>query len=343
MADACLKQRAVLTKDQAIEKFRLSLTHSSKEKRPTAVSVSGAFNISEKTVRDIWSARTWHDDTLPLDVNRTPRPAKKIGRPPGKIDSKPRKPRTVKSLSSTPQTHATDNAEPNSPLYCASSDSSHDQAEIFDMSCDDFPTMSSQPAQKSYAVPPEQMQQLRSGLLHVCLHSAPSIKGHGPFASAHRAAASRPYVAVQEEQDSTSSPAYAPSHLMNPRPSLRLHVPAPPSLHPICGVQHPYSLPPSAYSLAPAQPEALNFLLFLPAQTLPRLPQQPFTQHRQHWQVAATVLCPPGSDFNPSQAHVRPPPPAHPPVPGLLAALLAMPPAAAACLLLAAAAAPRAV
>jgi hypothetical protein len=343
MADACLKPRAVLTKDQAIEIFRLSLTHSSNKKRPTAVSVSRAFNISEKTVRDIWSARTWHDETLPLDVNRTPRAAKKIGCPPGKIDSKPREPRTVKSLSSTPQTQATDNAEPNSPLYCASSDSSHDHSEILDMSCDDFPTISSQPAQKSYAVPPEQMQQLRPGLLHGRLHSAPSIKGHGPFASAHRAAAGRPYVAVQEEQDSTSSPAYAPPHLMNPRPSLPLHVQAPPSLHPICGVQHAYSPPPSAYSPAPARPGPCHPPLFLPAQTLPRLPPQCFTAHRQHWQVAATVPCPPGSDFNPSRVHVRPPPPAHPPAPGLLAALLAMPPAAAASLLLAAAAAPRAV
>jgi hypothetical protein len=339
MAHAWKKPSAVLTKGQAIDIFRLSLTHSSKEKKPTAVSVSRAFNINEKTVRDIWSARTWHDETLPLDVNRTPRAAKKIGRPPGKIDSKPRKPRTVKSLSSTPQTQATDNAEPKSPLNVASGDSSHDHSEIFDMSCDDFPTISSQPAQESFPVPPEQMQQICPGLLHGRLHSAPSIKGHGPFASAHRAAASRPYVAVQEEQDSTFSP--APSHLMSPWPSL----PAPPSLHPICGVQHPYSPPPSAYSPPPARPGSRHPPLFLPAQTLPRMPQQPFTAHRQHWQVAATVPCPPGSDFNPSQAppHVRPPPPAHPLVPGLLAALMAMPPAAAAFLLLAAAAAPRAV
>ena len=89
------KPSSVLTKDQAIEIFRLSLTHSSKEKRPTAVSVARAFNVSEKTVRDIWSARTWHNETLPLDVNRIPRAAKKIGRPHGRFDSKPRKPRTV--------------------------------------------------------------------------------------------------------------------------------------------------------------------------------------------------------------------------------------------------------
>jgi hypothetical protein len=154
MADACRKPRAVLTKDQAIEIFRLPLTHSSNEKRPTAVSVARVFNVNEKTVRDIWSARTWHDETLPLDVNRTPRAAKKIGRPPGRFDSKPRKPRTVKSLGSTPQTQATDNAEPNSPLNVASS---HDHSEILDLSCDDFPTISSQPARILFSVLPQQM------------------------------------------------------------------------------------------------------------------------------------------------------------------------------------------
>ena len=160
MAHACLKSRAVLTKDQAIEIFRLSLTHSSKEKRPTAVSVARAFNVSEKTVRDIWSARTWHNETLPLDVNRIPRAAKKTGRPPGRFDSKPRKPRTVKSLSSTPQTQATDNAEPKSPLNGTSGDSSRDQTEILDLSCEDFPTISSQPAQESLAAPPGPLEQM---------------------------------------------------------------------------------------------------------------------------------------------------------------------------------------
>jgi hypothetical protein len=173
MAHACKKPSAVLTKDQA-DIFCLSLTHSSKEKRPTATSVARAFNVNEKTVQDIWSARTWHDETPPLDVNRSPRAAKKIGRPPGRFDSKPRKPRTVKSLASTPQTQATDNAEPKSPLYCASGDSSRDQPEIIGLSCDDFPTISSKPAQESYAVEPEQMQQIGPGLLHGRLHSAPS-------------------------------------------------------------------------------------------------------------------------------------------------------------------------
>jgi hypothetical protein len=160
MAHACKKPSSVLTKDQAIEIFRLSLTHSSKEKRSTATSVARTFDVSEKTVRDIWSARTWHDETLPLDVNRTPRAAKKIGRPHGRFDSKPRKPRTVKSLSSTPQTQETDNAKLNSPLYCISGDSSSDQTEILDLSCEDFPTISSQPAQESLAAPPGPLEQM---------------------------------------------------------------------------------------------------------------------------------------------------------------------------------------
>jgi hypothetical protein len=165
MAHACKKPSSELTEYQA-NKFCLSLTHSSNKKRPTATSVARAFNVNEKTVQDIWSARTWCDETLPLDVNRTPRAAKKIGRPPVKIDSKPRKPRTVKSLASTQQTQATDNAEPKSPLYCASGDSSSDQPEILGLSCDDFATISSQPEQESFPVPAEEMQQIGPGLLH---------------------------------------------------------------------------------------------------------------------------------------------------------------------------------
>ena len=90
-----MKPTAVLTKDQAMEIFRLSLVQSSPKKRPTATSVSRAFSVSEKTVRDIWCGRTWHEETLPLDPNRSPRAARKIGRPIGRKDSGPRRPKNV--------------------------------------------------------------------------------------------------------------------------------------------------------------------------------------------------------------------------------------------------------
>ena len=89
-----LKPRAVLTSDQAIEIFRLSMPTESAKKRPTATSVARQFGVNEKTIRDIWSGRTWDDETLTLDFNRSPKKAKKTGRPLGCKDSVPRKLKT---------------------------------------------------------------------------------------------------------------------------------------------------------------------------------------------------------------------------------------------------------
>ena len=88
-----MKPRAVLTKEQVIEIFRYSLAHSSSNNRPTASSVAKQFRVSEKTIRDIWKARTWHVETLQLDPNRRPREMKKAGRPLGRKDSMPRRTR----------------------------------------------------------------------------------------------------------------------------------------------------------------------------------------------------------------------------------------------------------
>ena len=89
----CAKPRAVLTKEQAIDIFRLSTFNYSKASRPTATSVAKAFGVSEKTIRDIWNGRTWCEETLPLDSSRQPKPRKKAGRPLGRKDSAPRRPK----------------------------------------------------------------------------------------------------------------------------------------------------------------------------------------------------------------------------------------------------------
>ncbi len=59
---------------------------------PSAVSIAAYFDISEKAVRDIWTARTWSRETSYLDPTRTVK-LKQIGRPKGCRDSKPRKTR----------------------------------------------------------------------------------------------------------------------------------------------------------------------------------------------------------------------------------------------------------
>ena len=60
------KPRAVLTSDDAIRIFRVSLPSDLSNnggyhgtKRPSAVSVAREYNVSEKTVRDVWTGRTW--------------------------------------------------------------------------------------------------------------------------------------------------------------------------------------------------------------------------------------------------------------------------------------------
>ena len=86
------KPRTVLTKEQAIEIFRLLSPGRSK---PTAVSIAKHFGVSEKAIRDIWNGRTWHEATLPWDSNRRPKIALKTGRPLGRKDRAPRRRKTV--------------------------------------------------------------------------------------------------------------------------------------------------------------------------------------------------------------------------------------------------------
>ena len=55
-----------------------------------AAHVSKIYGVSEKAVRDIWTGRTWSKETWHLDASRS-RPLKKMGRPVGRQDTKPRK------------------------------------------------------------------------------------------------------------------------------------------------------------------------------------------------------------------------------------------------------------
>jgi hypothetical protein len=79
-----LKSRATLTEAQVLTIFRM---------KETAISTSCLakhFGVHVKTVRDIWSGRTWSRETWHLDPERIVRP-KNVGRPKGRKDSRPRK------------------------------------------------------------------------------------------------------------------------------------------------------------------------------------------------------------------------------------------------------------
>jgi hypothetical protein len=85
------KLRTRLTQEDVIEIYLCKQSHTS----PTFV--SRLCGVSEKTVRDIWSGRTWSKETCHLDPFRTVT-FKKIGRPAGSKDTKPRKARNTQSM-----------------------------------------------------------------------------------------------------------------------------------------------------------------------------------------------------------------------------------------------------
>ena len=71
----------------------------------SASRVSKKYGVSEKAVRDIWTGRTWSKETWHLDASRS-LPLKKMGRPVGRKDAKPRKPRIMhKKLDSSTLCH----------------------------------------------------------------------------------------------------------------------------------------------------------------------------------------------------------------------------------------------
>ena len=81
------KPQARLTEAQAIEIYQ------SRHKQKSATFISKLYGVNEKTVRDIWSGRTWSKETWFLDTSR-PALSKQVGRPRGRRDTKLRKSRT---------------------------------------------------------------------------------------------------------------------------------------------------------------------------------------------------------------------------------------------------------
>jgi hypothetical protein len=83
--NSALRTRAKLSESQAIAIFQIKKSSPS----TPAAEAANRFRISEKTVRDIWSGRTWTQETWHLDTSRI-LCHKHIGRPKGCKDSKPR-------------------------------------------------------------------------------------------------------------------------------------------------------------------------------------------------------------------------------------------------------------
>jgi hypothetical protein len=117
------RKRAVLTHQQAsmIFEMRGSVFNEAKSSRATAftarsVMVSRMFGVSSKTVRDIWNKRTWRHCTealwtkegndfrqfsstaWPIQVPQATTSLRRVGRPCGSKDTKPRKPRGARII-----------------------------------------------------------------------------------------------------------------------------------------------------------------------------------------------------------------------------------------------------
>ena len=84
--NSALRTRAKLSVNQVVQIFQLKKNLSAQ----SAAQVARDFEVSEKTVRDIWAGRTWSSETCHLDSTRILK-HKQIGRPKGCRDSKPRK------------------------------------------------------------------------------------------------------------------------------------------------------------------------------------------------------------------------------------------------------------
>ena len=105
------KPRAVLNEAEAIAIFQLRPRSDLTRVVRDSLSVAQAYNVSEKTIRDIWSARTWHRETLHLDPSRPVRADTLPGRPLGRKDSAPRR-RPIPKSKATKLPAATDADDP---------------------------------------------------------------------------------------------------------------------------------------------------------------------------------------------------------------------------------------
>ena len=85
------RSRNILSKEQAIEIFQLKFSSSMRELRASLV--AERYGVGVKAIRDIWIGRTWYRETFHMDASRADgqeRLMRKIGRPSGARDLKPR-------------------------------------------------------------------------------------------------------------------------------------------------------------------------------------------------------------------------------------------------------------
>ena len=87
----------ILTKENVQQIFDMKMKNYATcvhVKADNAIATAVKYGVSEKTIRDVWSGRTWCEITgMPRNPNRRLH----AGRPKGAKDKKPRKPKTKKN------------------------------------------------------------------------------------------------------------------------------------------------------------------------------------------------------------------------------------------------------
>ena len=119
------KMRAKLTEADALNIYHRKSSFTS------ASAIAKLYGVSEKAVRDIWTGRTWSKETWHLDESR-PFPAKKMGRPFGRKDAQPRKPRSLRTIPET-QTFC------DKPVHVSPESQSIDIAPVFSIVMSEWP------------------------------------------------------------------------------------------------------------------------------------------------------------------------------------------------------------
>ena len=121
------KPRAVLNLQQVIQIFQSR--PASELTGASSLSVARSFGVSEKTVRDIWTGRTWHNETAHLDPSRPARTLAPPGRPVGRKDSVPRRKSNQQRRADSPKDRflcASKTAESGLPAQSDPDDPFHD-------------------------------------------------------------------------------------------------------------------------------------------------------------------------------------------------------------------------
>ena len=96
------RTRAILTEQQAVEIFKWQSTDEITTMVSSSSFIAKKFGVNERTVRDIWKQRTWAHATWYLGEHTETAPMikKRMGRPKGSKDIRPRKQKQNSGVSS---------------------------------------------------------------------------------------------------------------------------------------------------------------------------------------------------------------------------------------------------